>query len=148
MSGTPLEERVERERMVMIDAVETSRKWRNNAQTLWGKCTNMYRSGRGSKYESHGRKIKGSTGKWLEIFRENKRPSTGTMDEDHFGTEEVIRGSWKYVGSTKDPPTTLRTTASRSIEGDRELATMQGKVKQEAHETKEKLMSLTTQGVA
>jgi hypothetical protein len=45
-------------------------------KTLRGKCTNMDRSGRRSRDEGRGRKIKGSTGKGPESFRENKHPST------------------------------------------------------------------------
>jgi hypothetical protein len=79
----------------------------------------MDRSGRGSRDESLGRKVKGSTGKGPKILRENKHTSTSSTNDDHFGIEAVIHGSGIDVGSTKYPSTMFRTTVRRSIEGDR-----------------------------
>jgi hypothetical protein len=43
---------------------------------LRGKCINMDRPSRGSRNDNLGRKLKGCTRKYIEIFREHKHPST------------------------------------------------------------------------
>jgi hypothetical protein len=91
--GTPLEEREGRE-ITMMKMIANIKKVRKNAQnSMRGKNANLDRSSRRYRDEGCGRKIKGSARKGAKIFKDNKHPSTNRIDDDHFGTKEII--SWR-----------------------------------------------------
>jgi hypothetical protein len=74
--GTPPEEREGREKMTMT-VIENIKKLEEECAKLCEESAQIWTElGRGSKNEGRGRKIKGCTGKGVEIFREHKHPST------------------------------------------------------------------------